>query len=352
MGILGWLGDVFGRRDAADWAAEARDRLAKGKAPRALAAAEKAVALAPEDADMLLLRAEMLRAVGDRARAADDLLAALDRQPGRAAPLLPLIEDLEASSAEPERLALHAWAGHSEKGDLGRAAERVRRLAGRGAGAVEALRDRCRSMIEGGGDRRAALFGLAILAKERGEDGEAVKRIVETAAAGGRGFEPFAERTLAEIVARNPAAPGAVRELAASRLRLGKTAEAQTLVTETCRRDPAAGVALLGDLRRGTPAAAAFALELMIGLEQGGPVPAALSVLLAEGLLDAGRATEAAAVLLRAVIAHPEAAESILPAAVRAMKADGGLDAFEAHGRAAVLAGDPASALLSVGEFV
>ena len=352
MGILGWVGDLFGRRDAADWAAEARDRLGKGKAAKALAAAEKAVALAPEDADMLILRSEMLIAVGDKARAADDLLAALDRQPGRAAPLLPRIEELEASSSEPERLALHAWAGHSEKGDLGRAADRVRRLAGRGNEAVEALRNRCREMIEGGGDRKAALFGLAILAKERGEDAEAVKRIVETAAAGGRGFEPFAERTLAEIVARNPAAPGAVRELAASRLRLGKTAEAQNLVTDFCRKNADAGVVVLRELRGGSPAASAFALELMVGLEQGGPVPAALSILLADGLLDAGRAPEAGAVLLRAVIAHPEAAESILPAAVRAMKADGGLDAFEAHGRAAVLAGDPASALLTVGEFV
>ena len=49
MGIFRWIGDLFRRRDAADWAAEARGLLAKGKPARALAAAEKAVALAPED---------------------------------------------------------------------------------------------------------------------------------------------------------------------------------------------------------------------------------------------------------------------------------------------------------------
>ena len=37
MGIFRWIGDLFRRRDAADWAAEARGLLAKGKPARALA---------------------------------------------------------------------------------------------------------------------------------------------------------------------------------------------------------------------------------------------------------------------------------------------------------------------------
>jgi len=98
VGFLDSFLNLFRRKDAAGWAAEARERSAKGKASRALAAAEKAVEMAPGDPDHLLLRAGILRTLKMPERAVKDVLAALAKEPGRAATLLAVLEELEPAA--------------------------------------------------------------------------------------------------------------------------------------------------------------------------------------------------------------------------------------------------------------
>lgn len=350
MGILdGFLG-LFRRRDAAAWAAEARERIARGRLPRALLAAERAVALAPDDPDLRLLRAGVLRDLSLRERALEDVLAALEREPGRAGTLLPFLEELEPSAPAPEKVWLHAWKVRAERREYADAEARVRRIAGRGA-AAEALRAQCRGMLEGSGDRTAALVGLALLAREKGDAAEAVKRILEASGQGGPPALAFAETVLAGMAAGGREAPGLLRALVTVRVLLGRREEAREVVVSLCRRDADVGVGLLEDLLRGEPAVAEFALGLMGELEGAGRVPVRLSMLLAEELLRLRRGPAAAAVVLRAVTAYPEAGEAILPIATRVMKQETGLDALEAHARAAALAGDEHSSLLTLGGF-
>ncbi len=352
MGFLDSFLNLFRRKDAAGWAAEARERSAKGKTAKALAAAEKAVEMAPGDPDHLLLRAGILRALKMQERAVADVLTALEKEPGRAAAHLAMLEELEPAAPEPELVWLQTWKTHAANDYLDRAHDRLRRICGRGDAAVAALREQCRGMLSGGGERKAALLGLAVLGAERGEGKEAVARIVEAADAGGRPWLAFSEEFLAALVKRGREVPGAVRALVAARVLLGKEAEARDAAVEVCRRDPEAGVALLEELLAGERKVAAFALGLMASLEAAGQVPVRLSILLAEGLLREKRGAEAAKVVLRAVVAWRTEAETVLPLATRVLKADGGIDAHEAHARAAALAGDDSSALLTVQEFV
>jgi tetratricopeptide (TPR) repeat protein len=352
VGFFDAILGLFRKKDAAAWAADARERLSKSKPAKALASAEKAVAMAPGDPDHLLLRAEILRALKMPEKAVVDVLAALDREPGRAGALLPVLEALEPSAPSPEKVWLQTWKVHAEKGELDRVADRVQKIAGRGDGALETFRTQCRGMLSGGGDRKGALLGLAILAKQKGDGKEAVSRILEAVDAGGKAYRAFAEKFLQELLDKGRDAPGGLRALTAIRVALGKNDPARDAVVDLCRRNPDAGLALLVELRGDDKATAAFALSLMASLEQAGKVPTALSMRLAEGLLQEKRSADAAGVVLRAVKSEPSAAEAILPLAVRAMKEDRGLDALEAHARAAALAGDAASSLLTLGEFV
>lgn len=352
MGFWDAILGLFRRKDAAAWAADARELLARNRAPRALASAERAVGMAPDDPDLLLLRSQILRGLSMPERALEDVLAALERDPGRAANLLPVLEELEPSAPAKERVWLHTWKARAEAGDLPEAAARLRRLAGRGAAAVEALRAQCRGMIEGTGDRAAGHLGLAILAAETGDAAGAVSRAGEAAAAGGRPYLALAEGILADLADPARPAPGALRALVAARVALGKDEEARAVVVDLCRRDGTKGVALFEELLKGEPPVAAFAVALLASLEKAGKVPVRLSLLLAEEHLRAKRAPEAARVVLRAVTADPGASEAVLPVATRVMKEDRGLDALEAHGRAAALAGDDHSCLLTLGEFV
>jgi len=352
VGFLDAILGLFRRKDAAAWAADARETLAKGRPARALAAAERAVGMAPGDADLLLLRSQILRGLSMPERALEDLLAALEKDPGRAGNLLPVLEELEPTAPEKEQVWLHTWKARAEKGEWAEAAQRVRRIAGRGAAAVEALRAQCRGMTEGRGDRVAGLLGLAVLEAERGDGAAAVARAGEAAAAGGREVLAFTEGLLRGVAESGKEAPGAVRALVAARVLLGNEEEAREVVVDLCRRDGARGVALFGELLAAGPAVAAFAVSLMASLEKSGKVPVRLSLLLAEEHLRAKRGAEAAKVVLRAVVAEPGAAEAILPVATRVRKEDRGPDALEAHGRAAALAGDDHSCLLTVGEFV
>jgi tetratricopeptide (TPR) repeat protein len=352
VGFLDGFLNLFRRKDAAAWAAEARERSAKGKPEKALRAAEKAVEMAPGDPDHLVLRAEILRTLKMQERSVADYLAALRKEPGRAAALLPALEEMEAAAPEPEKVWLHTWHVHARNDYLDRAHDRLRRLSGRGEGAVAELRTQCRDMLAGGGERKAAALGLAVLAAERGEGKEAVARILEAVDAGGRPYLSFAEGFLTAVAAKGRETPGALRAVVTVRVLLGKEKEAKDAAVELCRRDPNAGVALLEELLAGEKKVAAFAVGLMAALEGAGKVPTRLSLLLAEALLKEKKASEAAKVVLRAVVAEPGAAEAILPLATRVLKEDGGIDAHEAHARAAALAGDDSSALLTMREFV
>jgi tetratricopeptide (TPR) repeat protein len=350
--MFGWLLNLFRRKDAATWAADARDLLAKGKAARALSPAEKAVGMAPDDVDMLLLRSEVLRAADMPERALEDLLEALEKEPGRAAANLAVLEKLEPSAPRPELVWLQAWKVHAEKEALDRASELVRKIAGRGDAAVSALREQCKGMLAGGGDRRGALVALAVLAVERGETKDAVARVLELKAAGGRPALFISEGLLRGILNKGKDAPGALRALVAVRVLLGKEAEAREAALELCRRDPAAGTVLVEQLLEDEKKVAAFAIGLVAILEAEGKTTTGISLRFAEALLKEGRTADAAAVLLRTVGAEPSAAERILPLATKVLKAGGGLDAQDAHARAAALAGDHVSAILTAQEFV
>ena len=351
MGILDSILGLFRRKDAFAWTAEARELVARGRHARALAAAERAVAMAPEDPDLRLLRAGILRELHLPERALEDVLAALHREPGRAPALLALLEELEPSAPAPEAVWLHSWRVRAGRGEFEEAAARVHRIAGRGA-AAETLRAQCRAMLDGSGDRTAAQVGLALLAREKGDSAEAVKRILEATAHGGRPALAFADRFLSELSRGGREAPGLQRALVTVRVLLGRQEEAREAVVALCRKDADVGVGLIEELLRGDASLAEFALSLMAGLEKSGRVPVRLSMLLAEELLRLRRGPEAATVVLRAVTATPEAAEAVLPIATRVMKQEAGLDALEAHGRAAALAGDDHSCLLTVAEFV
>ncbi len=352
MGFWDFLRGLFRKRDAAAWAADARERLARGKTARALAAAERAVAMAPGQTDLLLLRAEILKALDLQERALEDLLAALDRDPGRAAALVGMLEELEPRAPRPDLVWARTWPVYAARGDLPRAAERLTAIAARGEQVRGQLRAQCEAMVQGTGERRVAHLGLAVLARESGDATGSVDRILEAARDGRAEDLAFADNFLQDLLGRRPGLREAVRALARIRVLRGETEEARDLVTWVLRRDPVAAGDLLESLREGETTVATFALGLLEDLERDARVTPRMALLLARGLLEDRRGAEAASVILRALARDGSAAAEFLPVLTQVMRREGGLPAREAHARAASLAGDPESALITVEEFL
>jgi tetratricopeptide (TPR) repeat protein len=352
VGFFDWLSNLFRRKDAVAWATDARERLAKNKLHRALLAAERAVEQRPDDADFLLLRSEILERTDLRERAVEDLLEALEHDSGRAATLLERLEALESSASSPERIWIHAWRVYAERGEYKHARERVARIASRGDAAARALQEQCAGMLAGTGDRRAALFGLAFLAREREDGEEAVRRVLEATGSGGRADLSYAELFIQEMLTDRTEFASALRALVVIRVLLGNEDQAKDLVVSLCRRDAESGVGLLEELRADERRVAAFSLGLMVEMEKATDVPVRLAELLARGLLAEQREDEAARVVLRTVRREPSCGETLLPLAVKLMKSHGGLDALESQARCTAAVGDTASVFLTLHEFV